>query len=80
MGPGKKFESTVDRHKRRYENNGSVVCLATKGRQLKRNFEELKPAPHVTILGTILNLFDVFVGVFFLSVKFFESCGTTDDF
>jgi hypothetical protein len=40
------------------------------------NFEELKPASHVMILETILNLFDVF----FFSVKFFESCGTTDNF
>ena len=31
----------------------------------KRNFEELKPASHVPILGTILNIFDVFVAVFF---------------
>jgi hypothetical protein len=44
------------------------------------NFEELKPASHVMILGTILNLFDVFAAVFFFSVKFFESCGTTDNF
>jgi hypothetical protein len=44
---------------------GSVVCLTTKGRQLERNFEELKPALHVPILGTILNIFDVFVAVFF---------------
>ena len=44
---------------------GSVVCLTTKGRQLERNFEELKPASHVPILGTILNIFDVFVAVFF---------------
>jgi hypothetical protein len=80
MGPWKKFESTVVRLQRSYENTGSVVCLTTKGGQLKRNFEELKPASHVTILGTILTLFDVFVAVFFFSVKFFESCGTTDDF
>jgi hypothetical protein len=46
-----------------------------KGRQLEQNFEELKPASHVPILGTILNIFDVFV-----AVKFFESCGTTDNF
>ena len=65
MGPWKKFESTVVRHKRSYEDTGSVVCLTTKGRQLERNFEELKPASHVPILGTILNLFDVFVAVFF---------------
>ena len=65
MGLWKKFESTVVRLKRSYENTGSVVCLTTKGRQLKRYFEELKPASHVTILGTILNLFDVFVAVFF---------------
>jgi hypothetical protein len=45
--------------------NGSVVCLTTKGRQLEQNFEELKPASHVPILGTILNIFDVFVAVFF---------------
>ena len=51
--------------KRSYENTGSVVCLKTKGRQFKRNFEELKPASHVPILGTILNIFDVFVAVFF---------------
>jgi hypothetical protein len=44
---------------------GSVVCLTTKGRQLERNFEELKPASHAPILGTILNIFDVFVAVFF---------------
>jgi hypothetical protein len=55
-----------------------VVLQTTKGRQLERNFEELKPASHVPILGTILNIFDVFVAVFFLSVKFFESCETTD--
>jgi hypothetical protein len=42
-------------------------------------FEELKPALHVPILRTILNIFDVFVAVF-SSVKFFESCGTTDNF
>ena len=59
MGPWKKFESTVVRLKRK------VVCLTTKGRQLERNFEELKPASHVPILGTILNIFDVFVAVFF---------------
>ena len=75
MGPWKKFESTVVRLKRSYGNTGSVVCLTTKGRQLERNFEELKPASHVPIL----NIFDVFVAVF-LSVKFFESCGTTDNF
>jgi hypothetical protein len=44
--------------------------IMTKGRQLERNFEELKPALHVPILGTILNIFDVIVAVFFLSVKF----------
>jgi hypothetical protein len=68
MGPWKKFESTVVRLKRSYENTGSVVCLTTKGRQLERNFEELKPASHVPILGTISNIFDVFVAVFFSSV------------
>jgi hypothetical protein len=60
MGPWEKFESTVVRLKRSYEDTGSVVCLTTKGRQLERNFEELKPASHVPILGTI-----VFVAVFF---------------
>ena len=65
MGPWKKFESTVVRLKRSYEDTGNVVCLTTKGRQLERNFEELKPASHVPILGTILNIFDVFVAVFF---------------
>ena len=79
-GTMEKFESTVVRLERSYENTGSVVCLTTKGRQLERNFEELKPASHVPILGTILNIFDVFVAVFFLSVKFFESCETTDNF
>jgi hypothetical protein len=64
MGPWKKFESTVVRLKRSYENTGSVVCLTTKGRQLEQNFEELKSAI-IPILGTILNLFDVFVAVFF---------------
>ena len=66
MGPWKIFESTVVRLKRSYEDTVSVVCLTTKGRQLERNFEELKPASHVPILGTILNLFDVFVAVFSL--------------
>ena len=65
MGPWKKFESTVVRLERSYENTGSVVCLTTKGRQLEQNFEELKPASHVPIFGTILNIFDVFVAVFF---------------
>jgi hypothetical protein len=55
----------VVRLKRSYENTGSVVCLTTKGRQLEWNFEELKPASHVPILGTILNIFDVFVAAFF---------------
>ena len=53
MGPWKKFESTVVRLKRSYENTGSVVCLTTKGRQLEQNFEELKTASHVSILRTI---------------------------
>ena len=65
MGPWKTFESTVVRLMRSYQDTGSVVCLTTKGRQLERNFEELKPASHVPILGTILNIFDVFVAVFF---------------
>ena len=65
MGPWKKFESTVVRLKRSYEDTGSVLCLTTKRRQLERNFEELKPASHVPILGTILNIFNVFVAVFF---------------
>ena len=65
MGPWKKFESTVVRLKRSYEDTGSVVCLTTKGRQLERNFEELKPASYVPILGTILNIINVFVAVFF---------------
>jgi hypothetical protein len=60
--------SLVDRGfilKRSYEDTGSVVCLTTKGRQLERNFEELKPASHVPILGMILNIFDIFVAVFY---------------
>ena len=65
MGPWKKFESIIVRLKRSYENTGSVVGLTMKGRQLERNFEELKPASHVPILGTILNIFGVFVAVFF---------------
>ena len=80
MGPWKKFESTVVRLKRSYEDTGSVACLTKKGRQLERNFEELKPASHVPFLGTILNIIYVFVAVFFLSIKFFESCETTDNF
>ena len=64
MGPWKKFESTVVRLKRSYEDTGSVACLTKKGRQLERNFEELKPASHVPFLGTILNIIYVFVAVF----------------
>jgi hypothetical protein len=79
MGPWKKFESTVVRLERSYEDTGSMVCLTTKGRQLERNFEELKPASHVPILETILNI-QCFCCCFFLSVKFFESCETTDNF
>jgi hypothetical protein len=45
-----------------HQSNGQSL---TKERQLERNFEELKPASHVPILGTILNIFDVFVAVFF---------------
>jgi hypothetical protein len=41
-----------------------TVCLTKKGRQLERNFEELKPASHVPFLGTILNIIYVFVAVF----------------
>ena len=65
MGPWKKFESTVVRLKRSYENIGSVVCLTTKGKEFEGNFEELKPASHVPIFEMILNIFDVFVAVFF---------------
>ena len=65
MGPWTKFESTVVQLKKSYENTGSVVCLTTKGRQLEQNFEELKPVSHVPILGMILNIFDIFVAVFF---------------
>ena len=32
---------------------------------IEQNFKELKPASHVPILGTILNIFNVFVAVFF---------------
>ena len=54
MGPWKKFESTVVRLKRSFEKTGSVVCLTKKGRQLEQIFfEELKPASHVSNLGTI---------------------------
>ena len=42
--------SSTQEELRRY---GSVVCLTTKGRQLERNFEELKPVSHVPILGKI---------------------------
>jgi hypothetical protein len=56
MGPWKKFESTVVRLKRNYEDTGSVVCLTTKGRQLERNFEELKPASHVVVSQDSKNL------------------------
>jgi hypothetical protein len=68
MEPWKKIESTVVWLKRSYENTGSVVCLTTKGRQLERNFEELKPASHVPIPGTILNIFRCFCCCFFLCV------------
>jgi hypothetical protein len=39
MGPWEKFESTVVRLKRSYEDTRSVVCLTTKGRQLERNLK-----------------------------------------
>jgi hypothetical protein len=55
VGPWKKFESTVVRLERSYEDTGSVVCLTTKGRQLERNFEELKPASHVPNTQFIVN-------------------------
>jgi hypothetical protein len=58
MGPWKKFESTIVRLKRSYEDTGSVVYLTTKGRQLERNFEELKPAfdkRRIVFFYTLLN-------------------------
>jgi hypothetical protein len=58
MGPWNKFESTVVRLKRNYEDTGSEVCLTTKGRQLERNFEELKPASHVPIQVSSLRATD----------------------
>jgi hypothetical protein len=61
----KRYLEVISRSTRFKEFTASVVCLTTKGRQLERNFEELKPASHVPILGTILNIFDVFVAVFF---------------
>jgi hypothetical protein len=58
-----------------YDQLPNMVYLLKEGRGLtwlaeyntnnERNFEELKPASHVPILGTILNIFDVFVAVFF---------------
>ena len=51
MGPWKKFESTIVRLKRRYEDTGSVICLTMKGRQLERNFEELKPCRLKVAIG-----------------------------
>jgi hypothetical protein len=53
MGPWKKFESTVVRLKRSYEDNGSVVCLTTKGRQLERNFEELLHKEKYVMMGEV---------------------------
>jgi hypothetical protein len=45
MGLWKKFESTVVRLTRSYENTVSVVCLTMKGTgETSGNFEELKPA------------------------------------
>ena len=64
-GTMEKIRVNVVRLKRSYEDTGSVVCLTTKGRQLERNFEGLRPASHVPILGTILNIFDDFVAVIF---------------
>jgi hypothetical protein len=64
MGPWNKFESTLVRLKRSYENTGSVVCLTTKGRQLERNFEELKPA--VTI-ASYLTWYDLVSNLCFMS-------------
>ena len=80
MGQWKKFESTVVRLKRSYENTRSVVCLTTKGRQLEQNFfEGLKPASHCLESQNDLKLIRCFCFVFFFSVKFFESCGMTDN-
>jgi hypothetical protein len=47
-GTMEKIRVNLVRLKRSYENIGSVVCLTTKGRQLEQNFEELKPASHVS--------------------------------
>jgi hypothetical protein len=49
-----------------------MTMQQVKGRQLERNFEELKPASHVPILGTILNIFDVFVAVYFSPLNSFN--------
>ena len=64
MGPWKKFESTVVRLKRSYENTGSVICLTTKGRQLEQNFEELIPS--VTIMS-YLTSYDLVSNLCFMS-------------
>jgi hypothetical protein len=72
MGPWKKFESTVVRLKRSYENTGSVVCLTTQGRQLEQNYEELKPASHVSILGTYYNTKKRYLAVISPSTRFKE--------
>ena len=65
MGPMEKIQVNRSSTQEELRNTRSVVRLTKKGRQLERNFEELKPASHVPILRTILNIFNVFVAVFF---------------
>ena len=72
MGPWTKFESTVVRLKRSYENTGSVVCLTTKGRQLGAKFWRAKTSIACPYSRNDFKHIRCFCCVFFLSVKSFN--------
>ena len=80
MGPWQKFESTVVRLKRSYEITGSVVCLTTKRETTRAKFWRAKTSIACPYSRNDFKRILCFCCWFFLSVKVFESCGTTDNF
>ena len=79
MGRWKKFESTVVRLKRSYENTGSVVWNDER-ETTRAKFWRAKTSIACPYFRNDSKHIRCFCCCFFLSVKFFESCGTTGNF
>ena len=80
MGPWKKFESTVVRLKRSYEDTGSVVCFNNERETTRAKFWRAKTSITCPYSRNDFKHIRCFCCCFSLSVKFFESCETTDNF